>query len=130
MAEEEEAGVVTAAMGKAVAVEVMVTVEGVGAVEAVVDLAAVVDLVAAVGEADAVEVMVAAEGMVIVEVVVEMEEAVGETVDGASSKRRPDTKESSLDFARECVCTHYLLYRFNVGHFSELHTHIASVPRG
>lgn len=124
MAEEEEAGVVTAAMGKAVAVEVMVTVEGVGAVEAVVDLAA------AVGEADAVEVMVAAEGMVIVEVVVEMEEAVGETVDGASSKRRPDTKESSLDFARECVCTHYLLYRFNAGHFSELHTHIASVPRG
>ncbi len=93
MAEEEEAGVVTAAMGKAVAVEVMVTVEGVGAVEAVVDLAA------AVGEADAVEVMVAAEGMVIVEVV-EMEEAVGETVDGASSKRHPDIAELR---PRECL---------------------------
>ena len=61
------------------------------------------------GKADAVEVMVAAEGMVIVEVV-EMEEAVGETVDGASSKRHPDTKQSSLDLARECLCTHYLLY--------------------
>jgi hypothetical protein len=57
-AEEEEAGVVTAARGEAVAVEVMV--------------------------------------------------AVGETAGGASGKWHPDTKESSLDFARECVCTHYL----------------------
>jgi hypothetical protein len=54
VAEEEEAGVVTAAMGEVVAVEVMVAVEGAGVVEAA-----------------AVEVMVAAEGMVIVEVVVE-----------------------------------------------------------
>jgi hypothetical protein len=81
----------TAARGEAVAVEGMVAVEGAGVVEAVV------------------EVMVAAEGMVIVEVVVEMEEAVGETAGGASGKWHPDTKESSLDFARECVCTHYLL---------------------
>ena len=100
MAEEEEEGVVTAAMGEVVAVEVMVAVEGVGGVEAVVDIAA------EAGKADAVEVMVAGEGMVIAEVVVEMEEAVGETVDGASRKRNPDIKESSLDFARECLCTH------------------------
>lgn len=77
MAEEEEAGAATAAMGQAVAVEVMVAVEG---VEAVVDMAA------AAGKADAAEVMVAAEGMVIVEVVVEMAEAVGETVDGVSRR--------------------------------------------
>ena len=93
---------VTAARGEAVAVEVMVAVEGAGVVEAVVDIAV------AVRAAEAVEVMVAAEGMVIVEVVVEMEEAVGETAGGASGKWHPDTKESSLDFARECVCTHYL----------------------
>ena len=107
MVEEEEAGVVMAAKGEAAAVEVMVAVEGVGAVEVVVDIAA------AAGEADAAEVMVAAEGMVIVEVVVEMEEEVGEAVDGAFSERHPDIKGSSLDFARECVCTHYLLYNYN-----------------
>jgi hypothetical protein len=56
--------VVTAAMGKAVAVEVMLTVEGVGVVVVVV----VVDIAAAVREEAAVEVMVAAEGMAIVEV--------------------------------------------------------------
>jgi hypothetical protein len=61
VAEKEEAGVVTAAMGKAVAVEVMLTVEGVGVV-------VVVDIEAAVREEAVVEVMVAAEGMVIVEV--------------------------------------------------------------
>jgi hypothetical protein len=60
-------------------------------------------------EAVAVEVMAAAEGMVIVEVVVEMEVAEGDTVDGASGKRHPHTKRSSLDFDRECVCNHYLL---------------------
>jgi hypothetical protein len=127
VAEEEEAGVVMEAKGKVVAVEVMVAVDGVGAVEAVVDIAA------AAGEADTVEVMVAAEGMVIVEVVVEMEGAVGDTVDGASGKRHPHTKGSALDFARECVrvttcsllgighsltglrITAYLLHRY-VGH--------------
>ena len=62
MAEKEEAGVVTAAMGKAVAMEVMLTVEGVGVVVAVVDIEA------AVREGAAVEVMAAAEGMAIVEV--------------------------------------------------------------
>ena len=78
-------------------------VEGVGVVEVVVDMAA------AVGEAVAVGVMAAAEGMVIVEVVVEMEMAAGDTVDGASGKRHQHTKGSSLDFDRECVCSHYLL---------------------
>ena len=103
MADGEEAGVVTVATGEAVAVEVMVAVEGVGVLEAVVDIAA------AAGKADAEAVMVAGEGMVIEEVVVEME-AVGETGDGASRKRNPGIKESSLDFARECLCTHvYLL---------------------
>ena len=65
MAEKEEAGVVTAARGEAVAVEVMVVV-GVGLAEGVVDMAA------ALGEEVAPEVMAAAEGTVIVEVGVEM----------------------------------------------------------
>jgi hypothetical protein len=64
--EKEEAGVVTAARGELVAVEVMVVVKGVGVVAVVVDMAAAVREEATVG------VMVAAEGMVIVEVAVEM----------------------------------------------------------
>ena len=108
VAEKEEAGVVTAAMGERDAVEVMVAVEGVGVVEVMVDIAA-----AAVGEEVAVEVMVGAEGMVIVEVVLEMELVAGDMVDGASGTRHPHTKGPSLDFARECVCSHYLLFPGN-----------------
>ena len=66
MEEKGEAGVVTAARGEPVAVEVMVAVKGVGVVGGVVEMAA------AVREEIAVGVMVAAEGMVIVEVAVEM----------------------------------------------------------
>ena len=63
--EKEEAGVVTAARGEAVAVEVMAAVKGVGLMEVVVDMAAVA------GEEVALGVMVEAEGMGIEEVVVE-----------------------------------------------------------
>jgi hypothetical protein len=76
VAEKEEAGVVTAAMGEAIAEEVMVVV-GVGVAEGVEHIAG------ALGEEVALEVMVAAEGTVIAEVAVEMEKEKAPTNIGA-----------------------------------------------